>query len=269
MFAISVAFAQLRYPVVGTYKRASMQGMAIYGDYAYLMNDGGICRVYDLREQTVANEFMLGSADEKNHANSASFGWEVPEGGTNPAIYISKCREPYCCYVENISVDGSQLIQTISADVGGKPMPVADWVVDPREPALYSITRTSEQLDSIGTVENIITKFPLPRLADGNVVVLTDKDVLDRFSVYFPNILQGAAIYGNSLYIATGLQQSVSHRRDARRALKVVDLKKRRLVKDIDLTYLTTLEPEGVDFYKGKAMISCGEEGGLWEVKIK
>lgn len=37
--------AQLAYPVVGTYKKKSAQGMAIHQDRAYLFSDGGRCRM--------------------------------------------------------------------------------------------------------------------------------------------------------------------------------------------------------------------------------
>ena len=44
-----LAYTQLRYPVVGTYKGKSAQGMAIWKNNAYIFNDGGHCRVLDLK----------------------------------------------------------------------------------------------------------------------------------------------------------------------------------------------------------------------------
>ena len=42
---------QLIYPVVGTYQGKSAQGMAIWGEDAYLFNNGGHCRVFDLKSK--------------------------------------------------------------------------------------------------------------------------------------------------------------------------------------------------------------------------
>ena len=42
------AIAQLEYPIVGRYGGKSAQDMAIYNDRAYLMSDGGHCRVLNL-----------------------------------------------------------------------------------------------------------------------------------------------------------------------------------------------------------------------------
>ena len=41
----SIVKGNLAYPIVGTYKGKSAQGMAIWQNYAYLFNDGGHCRV--------------------------------------------------------------------------------------------------------------------------------------------------------------------------------------------------------------------------------
>lgn len=54
-------YSQLRYPVVGVYNGNSAQGMAIWNDEAFLFNDGGQCRVLDLKSGNIHREFMAGT----------------------------------------------------------------------------------------------------------------------------------------------------------------------------------------------------------------
>lgn len=260
--------AQLRYPVVGVYKKCSAQGMAIWNDLAFLMSDGGRCRVYNLESSKVTNEFMLASAYKDNHVNNACFGKEYSEKGSCPALYITECKNKYRCFVENISEDSSQLVQTIQAKENDKVLPVLIWVTDARNRFLYAVTRSGKRLDSIGTVNNTITKYRLPLLQEGKEILLTEKDILDRFTIPFPNILQGAKIKGRYLYLVTGLQETSNARLDSKRAIKVIDLKTKTLKKNIDLTCVTMNEPEDMDFYKEKTLLYCGQNGGLYEIKM-
>lgn len=268
LFCIHVS-AQLLYPIVGTYKKCSAQGMAIWNDQAFLMSDGGRCRVYNLKSAEVTNEFMLASTYKDNHVNNACFGCEYFEKGNYPVLYITECKKEYRCFVENILEDSTQLIQTIQAKEKDKVLPVLIWVTDAKDGFLYAVTRSGKKLDSIGSVANTITKYRLPKLKEGKEVLFTEKDVLDRFVISFPNILQGAKIKGYYLYIVTGLQETLNSRQDSKRAIKIIDLRTQTLKRNVDLTCMTTNEPKDMDFYKGKALLYCGQNGGLYEVKIR
>lgn len=265
-----VTFAQLRYPIVGTYKKKSAQGMAIYGDNAYLTNEGGLCRILDLKKGKVVREFQFESRSKDNHINSASFGKTFYNGSLEPLIYLSECMVNGRCFVERITADSSELVQTIQATKKGKIERMTDWVVDNEQNCLYAITRNRKLvLDSVGNIRSYITKYRLPSLNEGKEVSLTEKDVLDRFEVLFPNILQGCKIRGRYLYLVTGLQQTYGHQKDAQRAILVIDLKKKKLIKKVDLTYVTTNEPEDIDFYNGQCLLYCGQEGGIYRIKVK
>ncbi len=268
-FVSAALHAQLVYPIVGQYKNKSAQGMAIWHDYAFLMNDGGYCRVYHLKSEKVIDEFPLGSANKDNHVNNSCFGNESLEEGNPPVIYITECKKQYRCFVEKITSHSSELVQTICAKEKGKNAAVLIWVTDAVNGYLYSVTRSGEKLDSIGSVANTITKYRLPKLNEGENIVLNENDVLNRFVVVFPNILQGAKIKNNNLYIVTGLQETLSHRQDAHRAILIIDLKHGRLKKTIDLTRVTTNEPEDMDFYRNTPLLYCGQNGGLYKVKLK
>ena len=259
--------AQLRYPVVGRYKERPAQGMAIWGDYAYLMSHGGRCRVYNLKTQKVEREFMLASADTTNHVNNACFGKERVNDSDMPVIYISECHGRFRCFVENIGRSKSSLVQTIELrKENGKPKGVLDWVVDTEHGFIYTLTRDAKDLKDKGIARNTISKYRLPKLNEGKKVVIQIKDSLESFDVIFPNVIQGAKIRNGLLYIATGYQETASARKDAKRAIQVIDLRNKKLLKSIDLTCVTMNEPEDIDFYGSQCLLYCGQNGGLYEV---
>ena len=263
------AKAQLVYPVVGSYKSKSAQGMAVWNNEAFLFSHGGRCRVLDLNTGKVIREFMLASGDSTNHVNNACFGAEMVEKSRQSVIYISECKPRHRCFVECLNDSGATLVQTIEArNKNGKEIGALTWVVDTEKRFLYGITRNGSKLNSTGVVYNYVNTYRLPKLSEGSNVILGPDDLLERFVLKFPNILQGAKIRNGILYIVTGLQQTAAGRKDAQRAIQVVELEKKELVKTIDLTYVTTNEPEDIDFYNGKCLLYCGQNGGIYEVDL-
>ena len=269
-FYIAIVSAQLRYPIQGAFKKKSAQGMAICGDTAYLMNDGGICRVLDLQKGNVARSFNVSSSADGNHINNACFGKQKRNDKKPPLLYLSECMGKGRCFVEQLEGDASKLVQTIEAFKNGKNWRMTNWVVDNDNGFLYGVTRNrKELLDSAWNVVCHIVKYRIPSLDEGLKVSLSEKDLIDHYEVIYPNILQGCKIRKGKLYLLTGLMQTQSHRKDSQRTILVVDLKKKKLIKSYDLTYMTTNEPEDIDFHKGKWLLYCGGEGGIYELKIK
>ena len=58
-------------------------------------------------------------------------------------------------------------------------------------------------------------------------------------------------------------------RKDRDRAVIVVDLEKKHIERVIDINNEVLEEPEDVDFYKGKLLLYCGQEGGLYNIPLK
>ena len=185
-------------------------------------------------------------------------------------MYVSECAGKCRCFVESISDTSSILVQTIHLDRKGMDAIAHDWVVDKKSKSLYSIARWQYNSDStMRTYAHRINRYRLPKLSEGKNVTLTDADVLDSFDVSFLNMLQGATIKGKYLYLPTGLFDTPKGRMDKERALIVVNLKAHKIVKKIDLTDLTSNEPEDCAFYKGKLLLYCGQSGGLYEIPTK
>lgn len=262
------AMAQLRYPIVGKYKGKSAQGMAIWNDEAFLFNDGGHCRVLNLNSGLIIREFDLASAGKNTHVNAACFGKETQKEGTIPVIYISEYKTPSRCFVENIGDSACSLIQTIKITEKGKDKFVQSWIVDNKNAFLYAIARQAPLKGEKNSNRVRISKYRLPQLSEGPVIVFSEKDCVDSFVVLFASGTQGGVIKGRYMYLPTGLQESARGRFNAERAIQVIDLEKKKLIKRIDLTYITTNEPEDLDFYEGEALLYCGQEGGIYKVKL-
>lgn len=261
---------QLVYPIEGRFRGKSAQGFAISHDKAFLFYDGGLCRSFDLKRGRVITDFNIGSASKNNHVNSASFGRESIKGNSLPVIYISECRSPYRCFVENITDSTSQTVQTIVVKRTDADSIVHNWVVDSKQNCIYSIRFGEIVNKQTGMRRCRIIRYKLPKLNKGELVVFTESDVKDTFEVFFPNLLQGASIYKNNLYMPVGLHEEAGNKRkDGERALIVVNLKKKKIEKKIDLTNVTASEPEDMDFYQGGALLYTGQDGGIYKVKLK
>lgn len=255
------------YKVPGRYEGQSAQGMDIWKDHAFLLNDRGFCRVYDFMRERVVGGFPLGSYHRNNHANCASFGVEYPAENTAfPALYVSECRKPYRCFVESVRLDGATLVQTIRYREGDKESVVHDWIVDRQKKKLYAVTRSVAPKGKNAVDSVCIIRFRLPALGEGDVT-LSGEDAETRFAIALPNLLQGGTIHRHRLYLPVGLHAGNEHRSDARRAMIVVDLRCRCIAHIIDLEDAVRNEPEDAAFWGGRLMLFCGQTGGIHRVK--
>ncbi|OAM88135.1 hypothetical protein OH491_06100 [Termitidicoccus mucosus] len=264
----------LEHPFVGTYKKEAQQGMAIHKDTAFLFNNTGIVRMYNLKTKEFINDYLLDTAAPENHANCANFGVEFPEGNSAyPALYVSECYGQRRCFVQSVSAAGAKLIQTLKVRRDGKSMePLTadysfDWYVDKDGKFLYFAAITHDAKNRADESDYLITKVRLPALSEGDVT-FTEKDFLDRFTISFRHLSQGGVIRGDRLYMPVGCPKPAGAKKDpADRALIVVDLGKRKIEKIMDFSKDLTLEPEDADFHGDKLLMVCGQDGGLWHVK--
>ncbi|MDF9827194.1 hypothetical protein M2447_001283 [Ereboglobus sp. PH5-10] len=265
--AASTAFcagATLEHPFPGQYKGESAQGMTIHKDTAFLFNNTGGCRVYNLKTGALLNAFKLAGAAPENHANCADFGVEYPaDNDTYPAIYISECFGKRRCLVESINEAGSKLLQTLELKSGGPEELPYDWIVDREKKFLYAITLVS---DAGGMKEALVTKLRLPALGEGNVI-FAKKDIIEQFTIRFRNLHQGGTIRGERLYLPLGRHKPHGKKKDTRdRAVMVVNLRTKQIEKTIDLSDDIHVEPEDAAFHGDTLLVYCGQTGGLWRV---
>ena len=209
----------------------STQGFAIYGRYAFSVHDKGQCVVIDMKRRKFVSTFTL--EGNTGHCNNASFGVErYKKQSAFPLLYVTECRGERACYVNDISLEGSHLVQKIfydGADIAGP----ADWAVDRRKRLIYLYC----------TVDNVRTLkwFALPRLADSDSrgeVHLKAEDALGSMPAGDISIPQGSHIHRHRAYLPDGIPPRPTR-------LHVTDLKTGKQLMLIDISH-TGLEPEGV-----------------------
>ncbi len=215
----------------GVEVHGSSQGMAIHGRYAFLMHDKGQCVVIDMKRWRFVTTFHI--EGNTGHCNNASFGKERYERKSQfPLLYVTECRGARACYVNDVSLEGSRLVQTIfydGADISGP----ADWLVD-RERGYLWLYCTVEG-------RRTLKAFHLPCLADSDAngeVHLCEESVVRELYAGDIAIPQGSMIYRRRVYLPDGVPS-----RD--RKLHVTDIKSGEVVDSFDLNHIE-YEPEGV-----------------------
>ena len=217
------------FPVETNYQKKWGEGMAIHGQYIFLLTNTGLCRIYDMREDLFVGSVALASAHAKNHANNACFGVEYPKDNNKfPALYISECEAPYRCYVENITEYESRLIQIIQFQIDNKPQAVHDWIVDIVTNNIYAVTQLYPFNKERNGFATQIVKFNLPSI-NISQVILSDVDIEDSFEVFFPHILQGGVIHNHTLYLPSGASADSQVQYGKEKAIVIIDLKEKKI----------------------------------------
>lgn len=270
--------------------RRSVQGFAVWGDWAFILYHTGICAVYDLatRDPAPLEVFRLASynADETdprfiNHANDLVI---VPGADGKPLMYITcgnsgeldgEGRYIAYCAVEAIDiteVDGkphfaTRPVQSIYFKPAGiersgyQPIgwgwPASLVDLGRGEYVLFSARyrTTKDFVDRYNENNYIITRFALPEVKPGNeVVILTPADIVGQFTVPFDILItQGGMIAEGKLYYTFGFG-----RVGAPSALRVYDLATETVAARLDFSFTPfgALEIECCAFYGGKLLIN-------------
>ena len=211
--------------------QGATQGFAIHGRYGFSMHDKGQCVIIDMRRQEFVSTYVM--EGNTGHCNNASFGVERYSSSSEfPLLYVTECRGERACYVNDVTLEGSRLVQTIYYD-GEEITGPADWAVDARNRRIYLYC-------TIGTLR-WLKAFPLPALADSDArgeVHLKPSDAIASMPAGEITIPQGSHIYGRYIFLPEGIPPRPTR-------LHMTDIVTARTLAPIDLSDLG-LEPEGV-----------------------
>lgn len=230
----------------------SQQGFVTDGRYGFVLYDKGSCAVVDLNDKSIVDKFIMDGAED-THCNNAGFGREkFSKSSEFPLMYISECKGEHRCFVEDVSLNGSRLVQTIYFTGSGYTGSF-DWFLDTRRGYIYTYGTS-------GKKQKTIKRFRLPKLKDSDTdgkVFLTDDDVMAEgtFSI---NVYQGSALdcKRNILYAPDGFNPHPL-------LLHVIDLNTWQEVDCIDLKTLgIEHEPEGVCVIKDKLYMTLNHKLG-------
>jgi hypothetical protein len=217
--------------------KGPVQGFAIYKNYGFSLRNRGMCVVMDLKKGEYVNSFML--EGNKSHCNNAGFGKEkYSKDSQFPLLYITECMGKRCCYVTDITLEGSKIVQKIFYD-SDEFRVAMDWVVDAKNNFIWVYGGKH-----FGT--KYLKKLPLPKLSDSDEngeVHYTKEDVLQEIVIEGLAIAQGSKIRKGKAYLPDGCSREGNK-------LHVINLKTGE--KEGVYYYADQLnEPEGLDF-KGK-----------------
>lgn len=263
-----------------TGNNTSIQGMDIYNDRMFILENKGECHVYDFttKSPNPVGSFFLESAQKDNHSNCVNFGIEKTPGSEFPLLYVSvgKMNVPieWTCFVEGIHFDGhnysSKLYQTITLDTSGfkeagyTPLwGCPCWLVDKVTGELWVFSAIRRTL--VGTTQDpklnkyIATKFRLPKLSDGEKIILTVKDVekqvLFDFDAY---ITQGGCIYDGKIYYSFGFK--IDKHPETPAQIRVYDTRTGKICDSLDLTGIIPEEPEDICIYNNTVYVNTNSD---------
>lgn len=275
---------------------SSAQGMAIYGNEAFVLYHTGVCSVYDLitRSEIPIASFRLASYNEGfptsqyiNHANQSMFSNKYYRKNKIPLLYITTGNDGgededgffYRCAVENVIKENdktgnitftSELLQIISyknigientkweAPCWGAPA----FFVDSEKDLLYIFSaryRTTKAFSEFYSKNAyIITKFRLPDVDGEKNVILTASDIIDQFTASFDiPFTQGGTLYRDKIYYTFGFGND-----DYPVGIRIYDLDSKCLKERIDLSHsvFANEEIECCAFYKSNLL--CNTNSG-------
>ncbi|MBQ7188373.1 MAG: hypothetical protein IJR99_03060 [Kiritimatiellae bacterium] len=239
------------------------QGAASYGDIWIQGSStrngekGMPAAAYDLKAGKKLGEFYLPMGGRGDvHCNAMCFGVEKPDGANLPYLYVSQWNRGRNCFVYEVandfrSVKIRQVIDPAGLTAGNRfGAGPADWAVDRQNGWLYAISyKVASPIKEEGNTQ-IVTKFKLPKIADGEVVKLKDSDVLDSFEAGRLLVRQDCVLHSGKLYVLYG-----STKRYAKYlALQTIDLAARKETGVIDLKWKNE-EPESINIFDGKLLV--------------
>lgn len=249
----------------------SQQGMDVWNNQAFCLEDGGWCRVFDLK--TKSSEplaaFPLASKAKNNHANCCNFGVETKPGASFPLLYVSVgkagVKMEWDCHVESITKDAqtwrSELAQTLRLDASGfsakglqSIFGCPAWLVDRKTKTLWVFSAkkrtTAAATGAFSTNNYVATRFRLPKLAEGALVTLTAADVENQvvlpFDTYFT---QGGTVWNGKIYYCFGLGEKKGGVLPSR--IRVYDTKRKTISERIELRGIIDEEMEDLSIWNG------------------
>ena len=275
------------------------QDGAIFGEYLFRFDHRGNGRVYAMSDIVSGNaeeevfpiaKFTLDRADEITpHCNAVVFGKEYyAEGDEFPILYSNiyntyknaedKMCGTVCAYRIERSGAGftSTLVQIIAvgftdsrelwrssgevADV----RPYGNFVVDNDHSKYYAYVMRD------GEKSTRYFRFAMPSVRDGKIcekfgvprVVLSESDIEEYFDVPYHNYIQGGVYYGGKIYEVEGFGK------DVRSAIRVINCETK--CEELYFDFYEAgygIEPECIDFYKGKCIYSDGH-GNVFELEF-
>ena len=182
--------------------KGSAQAAGMFNNYIVRLYDGGWCTICKLNEDdsvTLLQKFALKTQGfTKNHAGAGGFDFVKHDGDDFPYMVYGNSTLPIW-YIENIHLNGtSELLQTINVTNVG---PEGRWYnVHPTEDGYYLFFN----IDKATGKKVFIAKMRKPSLSEGSEVTLTERDIIDSFTISLDKFIemQDGCVYDGKLWFA-------------------------------------------------------------------
>lgn len=253
-----------------TKKDSSSQGMTIFNNRIFVFKSGGKCDVYDFVTKQFVSSFEIESSNKENHCNCVNWGTDYVIDSAFPLLYITNGKRgaatEWHCRVEKIScIDdkySSKCLQTIVLDVSRfkdfeyyVPWGCPQWLIDRERGNLWIWSANVRTLPSVTKMfsNNLYhaTRFRLPKLSEGNTVILTAKDVLEQVSFEFDAYTtQGGCMSDGIIFYSYGFGNQSSPSK-----IRIYDTDT-KLIRKIDLEGRLDVELEDLALYQNRLFIN-------------
>ena len=241
-----------------------IQSFAIDGTKCIAIGQKGKGYLYSMTSSGLITEVVFDPspfAFHRPHANVACFGNEFGDDNSSvfPLLYISQWDRggERGVLVYDIQKEEGKynavFAQGIFPSITNPPFnstsPV-DWVVDTDNNYLYSFSLKNGSNSVKDTT--IVSRFYLPQLDDGKIIILSDSDVIDSFEIPGLYYTQDKSYYDGMIYVAKGYSGCIEGLE-----IIVIDLCKREVSAHISIPLLSD-EIEGLSVYNGGLVYNYG-----------
>ena len=219
------------------------QGVAIYKNYMFRLYHSGYCCIYDLSDINnikPINSYALGSYSLSNHANCAQFANDTTETGF-PLLYVSYNSSSTKCVVEKVSLSGSEIVRDYIG-IGQIPN-----VIIGDDNYLWGIGSNSGNRNDYHLIfwkHNLTHEGNL----DFNENSTSAIDVFTDKSDNIPRTWQGAKVKNGKIYFLLGATGKEAQ-------IRIYDVKTHERIGIIDLSNVTSAEPEDIDIWQENNII--------------
>lgn len=249
------------------------QGCANWKEKLLVGGAGGRIRVFDMTTKTNLGDVLVASAHEDNHLNNICFGVEGDISNTDfpKYVYLSEISGQQTnlnrCFVENFSLNGSVLMQTISYENANNDYQGGfEWVVDTDNKYIYTIGLSTVRYDD-NNAKIRVKKFKLPLIDDGSSVSLGEADVISSWeydgTIQYMYIFQGACYYRGKIYLCTGGYDNGQHTMPHR--IFVIDLLNGNVISVIDTAQVYETELEACCIYDNSLLACYTNHGKVYK----
>jgi len=256
-----------------------IQSMAIYGNYIIFVTNvhdklNGLLFDINTTEKIADLTFDYGML-KNPHGNTLCFGNEFADTTDDmPLLYLSQWNfdgeRGVLVYRIKKTDDlySAEFKQSILPDFSNMDFSKfgngsTDWIVDTDNNMLYSIAyKLKGSSRIVKDNATMICKFYLPKLSDGEKVLLDSSNILDNYQLSIINVVQDKCYYDGHIYILSGPTPASEWKK-----IRVLNLSTKKIESEVPLVKWQD-EPESIEIFNN-SIIQGYNTGEIYQLYFK